>query len=423
MRRSASIDRGHDRYNIAMSVASPAAIPLRRDVAIISLVGFAHAVSHFFHFVLPPLFPYLMRDFGLSFTQAGALTMTFFIVSGVGQAAAGFVVDRIGALRVLCGGMALLGLSGLLLAAAPNYAMLFVAAAVAGLGNSVFHPADFTLLNKRVSNPRLGHAFSVHGLSGSLGWAAGPVFVLALAELYGWRVAGVGASAVGFVALVFLLANRETLGDATLVAQDPAKRSGGSFAFFRVGIVWMCFAFFLVAVMAFGGLLNFAPPIFERTYGVTLAFATTGLTAYLLGSAAGTGAGGFFASKGQHQDRLVALALGSAALCAIALAGAAVPAWSIVALMAAMGFGVGFAGPSRDILVRRAATSTFGSGAFGRIYGFVYSGIDVGLALAPIAFGLLMDAGRYSGVLWGVAALQVAAIAFALAVGSRSRAS
>ena len=408
-------------YNDAMSVASPAAVPLRRDAAVISLVGFAHAVSHFFHFVLPPLFPYLMAEFGLSFTQAGALTMTFFIVSGVGQAAAGFVVDRVGAWRVLCGGISLLAVSGLLLAAAPNYAMLFVAAAVAGLGNSVFHPADFTLLNKRVSNPRLGHAFSVHGLSGSLGWATGPVFVIALAELSGWRVAGIGAACVGFIALAFLLANREMLGDATLVAQEPARRSGGSFAFLGVPVVWMCFFFFLLAVMAFGGLQNFAPPILERTYGVTLAYATTGLTAYLLGSAAGTGAGGFLASKGQHQDRVVALALGAAALCALSLASAAVPAWSVVALMGAMGFGVGLAGPSRDILVRRAATSTFGSGAFGRIYGFVYSGIDVGLALAPIAFGLLMDAGRYGGVLWGVAALQVAAIAFALTVGTRSR--
>ena len=404
-----------------MAIASPGPVPLRRDVTIISLVGFAHAVSHFYHFVLPPLFPYLMKEFGLSFTQVGALMMVFFIVSGVGQAAAGFVVDRIGALRVLCGGMALLGTSGLVLAAAPNYAMLLVAAAVAGLGNSVFHPADFTLLNKRVSNPRLGHAFSVHGLSGSLGWAAGPVFMIALAEMSGWRVAAVGSAAVGFIALVFLLANRSMLGEAVLVAQEPATRKGGSFAFLGVGVVWMCFFFFLLAVMAFGGLQNFAPPIFERTYGVTLAFATTGLTAYLLGSAAGTGAGGFFASRGEHQDRLVALALGSAAICAVALATVAVPAWSIVALMAAMGFGVGFAGPSRDILVRRAATSTFGAGAFGRIYGFVYSGIDVGLALAPIAFGLLMDAGRYTGVLWGVAALQVAAIGFALTVGTRSR--
>ena len=404
-----------------MSAISPAAGTLRHDATVISLVGFAHGTSHFFHFMMPPLFPYLMRDFGLSFTQAGALMTMFFVVSGVGQAAAGFVVDRFGALRVLCGGMALLGASGLLMSIAGSYSGLMLAAAVAGLGNCVFHPADFTLLNRRVSQERLGHAFSVHGLTGSLGWAAGPLLLLAVAAVSGWRMAAVVAAMVGFVALAFLFLNRRLLDDAQLAAMEPAKRKGGSFAFLGVGVVWMCFAFFLILVMAFGGLQNFGPPVLERTYGVSLALATTGLTAYLLGSAAGTGAGGFFAAKGEGQDRLIATALGAAALCAVALASGAVPAWSIVALMGLMGFGVGFAGPSRDILIRRAATSTFGSAAFGRIYGFVYSGIDTGLALAPLVFGLLMDAGRYFQVLWGVAALQALAIAAALTVGSRSR--
>lgn len=404
-----------------MSAATPAAASLRSDATVISLVGFAHGVSHFYHFVLPPLFPYLMQEFGLTFTEVGSTMMVFFVVSGLGQALAGFVVDRFGALKVLCGGMLLLGSSSLVLSVAGSYPMLLVAAGVAGLGNCVFHPADFTLLNRRVSNPRLGHAFSVHGLSGSLGWAAAPVLVLAIAETAGWRMAAVGASFVGFLALAFLLANRRLLAVEALSVAESGKTKGGSFAFLSVGIVWMSFLFFLLAVMAFGGLQNFAPPVLERTYGVTLALATTGLTAYLLGSAGGTAAGGFFAAKGEHQDRLIALALGGGALCAIALASGVVPTWSIVALMGLMGFSVGFAGPSRDILVRRAATSTFGAGAFGRIYGFVYSGIDTGLAIAPIAFGLLMDAGRYSGVLWGVALLQTLAIFAALTVGSRSR--
>lgn len=404
-----------------MSAATPTAGTLRNDATVISLVGFAHGTSHFFHFVLPPLFPYLMRDFGLTFTQVGALMTMFFVVSGVGQALAGFVVDRVGSMKVLCGGLALLAVSGLVLAVAPSYPMLFLAAAIAGLGNCVFHPADFTLLNRRVSTPRLGHAFSVHGLSGSLGWAAAPVFVLAIAQASSWRAAAVGASIVGFLALAFVFANRRLLDDAQLGTPEPPKRIGGSFAFLGLPVVWMCFAFFLLAVMAFGGLQNFAPPIFERAYGVTLAFATTGLTAYLLGNAAGTATGGFFASKGENQDRLVAIALGFAALCAISLASGRVPSWSIVAIMGLMGFGAGFSGPSRDILVRRAATSTFGSGAYGRIYGFVYSGIDTGLAIAPLVFGLLMDAGRYTHVLWGVALLQTLAIVAALAVGSRSR--
>jgi MFS family permease len=406
-----------------VSAASPVADnSLRSDATVISLVGFSHGTSHFFHFVLPPLFPWLMRDFGLTFTQVGAAMTVFFVVSGVGQALAGFVVDRIGGLRVLYGGVALLSLGGMSYAFAQNYAMLLAAAAIAGLGNSVFHPADYTLLNRRVSPSRLGHAFSVHGLSGSLGWAAAPVFVLAIAESMGWRAACVGASLVGLAALTFLFANRRTLQDAaSLLASEGARRRGGSFAFLGVPVVWMCFVFFFVAVMAFGGLQNFAPPIFRDAYGVTLAFATTALTAYLLASAAGVAVGGFFASHGERQDRLVAYALSAAAACSIVLAAAAVPAWSVVALMAAMGFGVGFSGPSRDILVRRAATSTFGTGAFGRVYGFVYSGLDAGLALAPLVFGPLMDAGHPTHVLWGVAMLQVLAIVAALSVGFRSR--
>ena len=405
-----------------MSAASPAADnSLRSDATVISLVGFAHGTSHFFHFVLPPLFPWLMRDFGLSFTQVGAAMTVFFVVSGIGQALAGFVVDRVGGLRVLYGGVALLSLGGMCYAFAQNYPMLLAAAAIAGLGNSVFHPADYTLLNRRVSPTRLGHAFSVHGLSGSLGWAAAPVFVLAIAETWGWRAACAGASLVGVLALGFLFANRRTLQDAAGLLASDNKRRGGSFAFLGVPVVWMCFAFFFVAVMAFGGLQNFAPAIFRDAYGVTLAFATTALTAYLLASAAGVAAGGFFASHGERQDRLVAWALSAAALCSIILATASVPAWSVVSLMAVMGFGVGFSGPSRDILVRRAATSTFGTGAFGRVYGFVYSGIDAGLALAPLVFGPLMDAGKPTQVLWGVATLQLLAIVAALSVGFRAR--
>lgn len=405
-----------------MSAANPAAASVRQDATVISVVGFAHGTSHFFHFVIPPLFLWLMRDFSLNFTQVGAIMTTFYVVSGIGQALAGFAVDRFGGMRVLCGGVALLSLGGLAYASAQSYGMLLAAAMVAGLGNSVFHPADYTIMNRRVSTQRLGHAFSVHGLSGTLGWAAAPVFVLAIAGTMGWRAACVGASIVGFLALGVLLSCRGVLDDSSRhLPPIAAKREGGSFAFLGVGVVWMCFAFFLISVMAFGALQNFAPPLFERAYGVSLAFATSALTAYLLGSAAGTATGGFFATGGEREDRRIAMSLAAAALCAVALASGSVPSWSVVALMGCMGFSVGFIGPSRDMLVRRAATSTFGTGAFGRVYGFVYSGIDAGLALAPLAFGPLMDAGRYTQVLWGVALLQILAIGTALGVGSRAR--
>lgn len=168
---------------------APLASPPHRDIGTIALIGFAHGVSHFFHLLLPPLFPWLMRDFGLSFSGIGATMTVFFVVSGVGQALAGFLVDHLGAARVLGGGIACFLLAALLLAFADGYPMLVVVAALAGLGNSVFHPADFTILNRHVAPTRLGHAFSMHGLAGNLGWALAPVFMTGLAASAGWRAA------------------------------------------------------------------------------------------------------------------------------------------------------------------------------------------------------------------------------------------
>src|SRR3954463_5272036 len=169
----------------------------RRDAQVIGLVGLAHGTSHFFHLALAPLFPWLKDAFAVSYAELGLLMSVFFIVSGIGQALAGFVVDRFGALRVLLGGIALLGISALGLAASQNYVMLLFFAGVAGLGNCVFHPADFTLLNRRVSIPRLGHAFSVHGLTGTLGWAVAPLFLAGIASISSWRIALSAAGGVG----------------------------------------------------------------------------------------------------------------------------------------------------------------------------------------------------------------------------------
>ena len=162
----------------------------RADATIISLVGFAHATSHFFHLMLPPLFPFFMTEFNLGFAGVGTLMTIFFVVSGIGQAVAGIWVDRYGARRVLFVGIALLIASGLLVAAAADFTGLMIAAFVAGCGNSIFHPADFALINRRVSGARLGHAFSVHGMSGNLGWAVAPLVMLATASAFGWRAAG-----------------------------------------------------------------------------------------------------------------------------------------------------------------------------------------------------------------------------------------
>jgi len=407
-----------------MTAATPS---LRHDAEVIGLVGLAHGTSHFFHLMLPPLFPWLMRDFSLSYTEAGVLMTVFFVVSGIGQALAGFVVDRIGARPVMFFGIATLATSGIVLGFANSYAMLVLTAAIAGLGNSVFHPADFTLLNHRVTPTRLGHAFSVHGLSGNLGWATAPLFMAGIAASAGWHVAGFAAAAVGFTVLAVLVLRRNVLGAAarSIVAQPESAAATSpdrQLSFLRSGAVWLCFFFFLLTTGAVGILQTYAPAILSEVYDVALVFATGSLTAYLLGGAVGMIAGGFLAARSEHNERLIAAALGLSAVTAVALATGAVAVWMLLPLMVVLGFGVGVAGPNRDLLVRRAATSRFGKSAFGRVYGFVYSGADAGFAAAPLLFGPLLDAGHFSAALVAVAVLQVAALATAWRVGGAARA-
>ena len=395
-----------------------------RDREVIALVGIAHGTSHFFHLMLPSLFPWLMRDFSLSYTDVGLLTTTFFVISGIGQALAGFVVDRVGGWRVLCFGVGMLALAGVVLGMATSYPWLMVSATFAGVGNSIFHPSDFTLLNQRVSQPRLGHAFSIHGVSGNIGWAIAPIFMAGITSAFGWHIAGFGAAAIGLTVFTTLCLRRHALVDTDGVMTsrhstgDAGERSG-QFAFLASGAVWLSFAFFLFTTMAFGILQNFAPAILSHVYGVSLVVASGGLTSYLVGSGTGMLSAGFLKDRA---DRMVAPALGFAAVMAAVLASGEMPTIALWPLMVSIGFGVGFAGPGRDLLVRRAATSRFGRSSFGRVYGFVYSGLDTGQALSPLVFGPVLDAGRFRQPLIAIVLLQVAALFTALRVSSGVRA-
>ena len=387
------------------------------DVKVMSVVGFAHATSHFFHLVIPSLFPWLMPEFGMSFTRAGTLTAAFFVVSGIGQALAGFVVDRYGAQRTLAAGLSLFAVAAVILGTSHGYPALMTAALFAGAGNSVFHPADYTVLNHRVSPERLGHAFSTHGLAGNVGWAASPIFCTGIAAIAGWRTAAFAAAGVAVLAVV----------GVSLFLREPAVESSrhddaapaSPFAFLQVGSIWLCFLFFLALTLGFGALQNFAPSVLVSLYGLPLTGAASALSIYLLAGAAGIAAGGFLASKYEAQERAIALLLTAAAGLAFLLAAAVLPGFSVAPLMGAIGFCVGTSQPSRDLLVRKVAIARFGKNSFGRIYGFVYSGLDAGLAIAPVLFGRLMDRGLFAGVLFGVAACQLLSVLFALGVGQK----
>jgi MFS transporter, FSR family, fosmidomycin resistance protein len=390
----------------------------RQDLTTISLIGLAHGSSHFFHMLLPPLFPAFIREFGLSYSELGLLVTTFFVVSGIGQALAGFVVDRIGARPVLFAALTCFIGAGLAAALAQGFWGLWLAACVAGVGNSPFHPADFTVLNKRVSQPRLGHAFSVHGISGNLGWAAAPVFLIGVSSATGsWRWACVAASVLALAVLAALVLGRRAIDDRADAPKRAAEVVGGAhpLAFLKLPSVWLCFSFFFWSTAALSAIQSFAGPALGKMFGLPEAATAFVVTGYMLCGALGMVCGGFLVARVQRLERTIGWAMSAAALMLLLVASGLLPGTLAMVVAAAAGFGTGLAGPSRDMLIKRAAPP----GATGRVYGTVYSGLDVGFALAAPVFGWLLDRGEPAGVFVGAALALGLGVASAGLVGLR----
>ena len=387
----------------------------QQDASIIGLVGLAHASSHFGHLLLPLTFPVFMKEFSLGYTELGLLATTFFVVSGVGQALAGFVVDRLGARPLLFAALGIFVVASVAASMVTGYTGLLLVAALAGLGNATFHPVDFTILNQRVSVPRLGYAFSAHGLTGNLGWAVAPVFFASFGSLIGWRHSYLAAAALYGSILAVMVWHRDKL-STQVTRSDPQLHKGHDMAFMKLPVVWLCFAFFLLSTMTLGVMQNFSVSILRAMHGVSFEAATYTLTAYMLFGAIGVFVGGIVAVRTSNSDKVVASAMATGAvllaLCGSGMLGAA----GTMAVLAATGFSIGIGGPSRDMMIKKATPK----GATGRVYGLVYSGLDSGLAVAPLLFGLFMDRGWYGATLIGAASVLMLSVFAALGVGKRS---
>ena len=404
----------------------PQAEPGRRqDAKVMGLIGLAHSISHFSQLLLAPLFPWLKLEFGVSYAELGFLLTIFFVVSCAVQAMSGFWVDRYGPRPVLFGGLLLVATAALGYAGSSSYGMLALFSVVAGIGNGVFHPVDYTVLNRKIHKTRLGHAYSVHGITGSLGWALAPALLVPLTLAYSWRVALLCAAGLVFLVLLVLWLQRDeiTVQPAAAPATVAPGREGGmapeesAFAFLKIPAVWMCFAFFFFFAGALSIVQSFGPQAAKELHGVPAHLAAICLTVYMLCSAGGMLLGGFLAADPERCDRVVGVALGIAASIALVLGFARLPGVLVPVLFGAMGLAAGVASPSRDMLVKRATPAN----ATGRVYGVVYGGLDVGQAVVPLFIGALMDQGAYRGVLLALAALQTILIVSAIRVNAARR--
>jgi len=398
------------------------------DVRVIGLISLAHGSSHFFHLILPSMFPWLKDAFAPSYAELGLLMSIFFVASCVAQASSGFLVDRIGARPVLFAGVSLLALAALTYSQSNGYAMLVLGAVIAGCGNGIFHPVDYTLINHKVSPPNLPYAYSMHGVTGYLGWAAAPAFMVGIAELSDWRIAFLSAALLEILVLFILWINRSKLIDnvqerraeshASALSANPSGFPDSAFAFLKLPAVWLCWMFFFFSMAATSSLQSFAPTALFEIYGVAISVGSYFITLLALGSAAGVLFGGYLAAKLKAPQKIVSSCLSLTILMSLLLASGSTPMDLIPILFCAIGFGYGVLAPSRDLLVKQVTPQ----GVSGRVYGIVYSGIDLGAAVGPFIFGFFMDAGLPKALFIGIALFQFMIIPTVLKVTSKTRA-
>ena len=390
-------------------------VPARpfNEVRSVAPICAAHFLSHYYMIMLAPLFPFVRADYGVSYTDLALALTAFNVVSAVLQTPAGFLVDRIGARLVLIAGV-IVGAAAFAMAGLVHSFVIFIAMyAVAGLGNTAYHPADYSILSRSPPG-RIGQIFSFHTFSGILGGAVAPATLLAMQSHFGWRGAYVGAALLGVVVLLILLAQRPAIADRPVekhrtsgaTERADAAKSGeyGWRLLLSAPILLNLFYFVFTSVM--GGLNSFLVVALAALYGTSNGLANVALTSLLLMNALGVLVGGALAARTSRHATVAALGLFLAGTATALIGVVGFSAYALIAMTSLSGLFVGITSPSRDMLVR-AVTPL---GAYGRVFGFVSSGFNIGSMIAPMIYGLMMDHGAPRALFFFSAACSIVCI-------------
>jgi MFS family permease len=379
------------------------------DARIIPLVCAAHFVSHFYILVLPPLFPFVRDFYGVSYTELGLALTAFNITTALCQTPAGFLVDRIGARSVLVTGLVLGALCLAIVGWIPSFWLLVGMFALFGVANSVYHPADYAILSQLVSAERAGQAFSIHIFAGFLGTAVTPATMLILQQALGWQGAFLAASVMGLLVAIALMLAPAALFERppkpVRAASEQSQEKAGWSLLLSAPIL-LNLLFFVMITFATTGVQNYSVVALGEAFGTPLSIANSALTVNLVLSALGVLAGGVLAARITRHEWVAAISFAGIAVTAVAIGAADLGFIVLFALMSVNGFMNGLMQPSRDMIVRAVTPE----GQFGKVFGFVTTGFNIGGIVAPLIFGYVMDTGHPHWVFFMVGVLSLLAI-------------
>ena len=393
----------------------------RESTRAVAVISSAHFTSHFYMLLLPPLFPLLREVYGVGYTELGFAISVFSIVTACTQVPVGFAVDRFGARRLLVVGLVIEAAAFALIGLIPAYGALVALMAVAGLANSVYHPADYSILNASVDPRRMGRAFSFHTSAGMLGNAVAPVTMVFLMTFLEWRAALVGCAAVGAVVALAVLANARVLRERVAAGAKGGDSSGAGAAAGATGLKLLLSAPILLGLLFFFGISiagygihSFSVSALHLIHGAPVAETTTVLTAYLFATPIGVLAGGWVADRiRRRHDAFAATCFVVVALAIGAVAALKPPLPTVAFLFVVAGFFSGMVAPSRDMLIRSMSPP----GEIAKVFGFVSTGFNLGGIVAPVLFGFLLDRSDPGIVFWMVSLLTFLTVFTVLSTG------
>lgn len=372
---------------------------------VVGVVSAAHFVSHYYIILLAPLLPFVRADYGVSYTEIGLALAAFNVVSAALQTPAGFLVDWLGARILLTCGL-VIGATAFIVAGTTHSFWLMVAMfALAGLGNTVYHPADYAMLSHHVPAKQIGQAFSIHTFAGMLGSAVAPPSLLLMQSLWGWRGAFVGAGVFGLAVAALLMAVRDN-GEVKPAATTRDKDTPVGWRLLLAPAILLNLLFFVLLALISGGTSNFSVVAFGALYGTPVTVANAALTGNLVLSAIGVLVGGMLVGRTSRHGLVAALGLAGMAAFIMLTAQVDLGAVALIAAMSAAGLCTGIIMPSRDMIVREVTPP----GSFGKVFGFVTTGFNIGGIISPLIFGAIMDHGSPKLVFLAVAAFSLIAI-------------
>jgi MFS family permease len=377
-------------------------------IRLVGVVSAAHFVSHYYIILLAPLLPFVRAEYNVSYTEIGLAFAAFNIISAVGQTPAGFLVDRIGARALLVAGLLTGALAFIIAGLIDSFWVMIAMFAVAGVGNTVYHPADYALLSQHVPSDRIGQAFSVHTFAGMLGSAVAPASLLVMQAQWGWRGAFIGAGILGVAVAAVVLA---TLDGAAIQTKVASTRAGsdnapGGWQLLLSAPILLNLVFFALLAMISGGLYNYSVVALGALYGTPVTTANAALSGNLLLTAIGVLVGGLLVGRTTRHGAVATIGLVVMAVFTLLIAQVDLGTLALIAVMSLIGLFSGVIMPSRDMIVREITPS----GSFGKVFGFVTTGFNIGGIVSPLIFGAIMDHGSPRLVFLAVAAFCLVAV-------------